>query len=112
MCYQGGLNKKEKEPNHCSIFSISMKLKSSMKLNLLVWSFFSCVKFTFVKYIAGIVSLIFPTGNLKGAFSILRQFLAAENSLKMMKKAFCFNLKALLVLKIFNFLSWSCQEVA
>ena len=70
------------------------------------------MKFTFVKYIASIVFLIFPTGSAKGALSILRQFLAAENLLKMMKKDFYFTLKAHLVLNIFNFLSWSCQEVA
>ena len=36
----------------------------------------------------------------------LRQTLAAESSLKMMKKAFCFTSIALFVLKIFKFLSW------
>ena len=33
----------------------------------------------------------------------LRQFLATESPLKLMKNAFCFNLKALFVLKIFKF---------
>ena len=42
---------------------------------------------------------------IKGAVSGLRQFLANEVSLKMMKKAFYFTSKALSVLKIFNFLS-------
>ena len=41
----------------------------------------------------------------KGAFSSLRQFLATEGPLKMMKNAFQLILKALLVLKIFKFLS-------
>ena len=41
----------------------------------------------------------------KGALSGLRQFLATENPLKMMKNAFYFALKALFVLKIFKFLS-------
>ena len=41
----------------------------------------------------------------KGALSGLRQFLAAESSLKMMKNAFYFTSKALFVLKIFKFLS-------
>ena len=41
----------------------------------------------------------------KGALSGLRQFLATESPLKMMKNAFYFTLKALFVLKIFTFLS-------
>ena len=42
---------------------------------------------------------------VRGALSGLRQFLATESPLKMMKNAFNFNLKALFVLKIFKFLS-------
>ena len=41
----------------------------------------------------------------KAALSGLKQFLAAESPLKMMKNDFCFTSKALLVLKIFKFLS-------
>ena len=41
---------------------------------------------------------------LKGTLSGLRQFLAAESPLKMMKNAFYFTSKALFVLKIFKFL--------
>ena len=40
--------------------------------------------------------------HIKGALSGLRQFLAAENSLKMMKNAY-FISKAVFVLKIFKF---------
>ena len=40
-----------------------------------------------------------------GALSGLRQFLATESPLKIMKNAFYFTSKALFVLKIFNFLS-------
>ena len=43
---------------------------------------------------------------VKGALSGLRQFLATELPLKMMKNAFYVNSKALFVLKIFKFLSW------
>ena len=43
-------------------------------------------------------------GKLKGALSGLRQFLATESPLKMMKNVFYFNSKALFVLKIFKFL--------
>ena len=43
---------------------------------------------------------------IKGALSGLRQFLAIESPLQMMKNAFYFTSKALLVLKIFKFLSW------
>ena len=41
----------------------------------------------------------------KGALSGLRQFLATESPVKMMKNAFYFTLTALFVLKIFKFLS-------
>ena len=44
--------------------------------------------------------------SIKGALLSLRQFLATASPLKMMKTAFYFTLKALLVLKIFKFLSW------
>ena len=42
---------------------------------------------------------------VKGALSGLRQFLAIESPLKMMKNAFYFTSKALFVFKMFNFLS-------
>ena len=42
---------------------------------------------------------------IKGALSSLWQFLAAEIPLKMMKNAFHFTLKALLVFQKFKFLS-------
>ena len=41
----------------------------------------------------------------KGALSGLKQFLATKSPLKMMKNAFYFTSKALLVLVIFKFLS-------
>ena len=43
--------------------------------------------------------------SLKGALSGLRQFLAIESPLKIMKNAFYLSSKALFVLKIFKFLS-------
>ena len=43
--------------------------------------------------------------SFKGALSGLKQFLATESPLKMMKNAFNFTSKALSVLKIFKFLS-------
>ena len=42
---------------------------------------------------------------VKGALSGLRQFLAAESPLKIIRNAFHFTLKALFVLKTFKFLS-------
>ena len=42
---------------------------------------------------------------VKSALSDLKQFMAIESPLKMMKNAFYFTLKALLLLKIFKFLS-------
>ena len=54
--------------------------------------------------------------DIKGALSGLRQFLAFESSLKMMKNAFCFTVKARFVLKHLNFwldflvTFWSCRK--
>ena len=48
----------------------------------------------------------------KGALSGLRQFLATESLLKMMKNAFYFTSKALFVLKIFKCLSWLFGHVS
>ena len=45
--------------------------------------------------------------SIKGALSGLRKFLADESLLKMMKNAFYFTSKALLVLKIYKFLSFA-----
>ena len=42
-------------------------------------------------------------GMFKGAPSDLRQFLATDSPLKMMKNAFYFILKVLFILKIFEF---------
>ena len=42
---------------------------------------------------------------IKGTLSGLRQFLATESPLKLMKNAFYFTLKALFVLKVSKFLS-------
>ena len=49
---------------------------------------------------------------VKGTLSGLRQFLAIERTLKMMKNAFYFTSKALFILKIFKFLSWRLGHVA
>ena len=46
------------------------------------------------------------TRNIKGDLLGLRQFLAIESPLKIMKNVFYFALKALFVLKIFKFLFW------
>ena len=57
--------------------------------------------------------MIFSRKNtFKDALSSLRQFLATESPLKMMKKAFYFTLKALFFLQIFKFLSWLFGHVA
>ena len=45
------------------------------------------------------------SANLKGALSGLRQHLATESPLKMMKNTFYFTSKALFAFKIFKFLS-------
>ena len=51
------------------------------------------------------IPAIFRDFSFKGALSGLREFLATESPLKMMKNAFYFTSKALFVLKIFKFLS-------
>ena len=49
--------------------------------------------------------------SIKDALSSLIQFLETESPLKMMKNAFYVTLKAVLVLMIFNFLSWILGHV-
>ena len=49
---------------------------------------------------------------IKSALSGLRQFLATESPLKMMKNAFYFTSKVLFVLKIFKFLPWLFGDVS
>ena len=49
---------------------------------------------------------------LNDALLGLRQFLAAESALKMMKITFYFTSKVLFVLKMFKFLSWLFSHVA
>ena len=48
---------------------------------------------------------------IKGALSGLKQISLTETSLKMKKNVFYFTLKALLVIKIFKFLSWIFDHV-
>ena len=50
------------------------------------------------------------TAFFKGAFSGLRRFLTTKSPLKLVKKAFCFTLKSLFVLKIFVLTFWSCRK--
>ena len=56
-------------------------------------------------YALSLSHMIIKRLKLKDALSGLRQSLATESPLKMMKNAFYFTLKALFVLKIFKFLS-------
>ena len=51
------------------------------------------------------INSLTSASKVKGALSGLRQFLATESPLKMMKSAFYVTSKALFVLKIFKFLS-------
>ena len=55
-----------------------------------------------------VLSFLFFKGSLSG----LRQFLATESPLKMMKNVFCFIPKALFILKIFKFSSWLFGHVS
>ena len=50
--------------------------------------------------------------NIKGTLSGLRQFLATESPLKVMKNAFLITSKALFILKIFKFLLWLFGHVS
>ena len=52
------------------------------------------------------------SNDFKGALSGLRQFLATERPLKMLKNAFYFTSESLFVLKIFKFLSWLFGHVS
>ena len=63
-------------------------------------------------FFLSLTNLIFADSHLKihpavkGTLSGLRQFLAIESVLKMMKSDFYFTSKVFFVLKIFKFLSW------
>ena len=81
-----------KRLNHRSIFE--------MVLNTLLCSTWSLTKGFLVKINTCMLSIF------KGALSGLRQFLATECPLKMMKNAFYLTPKALFVLKLIKFLSW------
>ena len=59
-----------------------------------------------------VIQNIFRWLLLKGALSSLIKFLANESRLKVMENAFYFILKALFVLKIFEFLSLHFGRVA
>ena len=48
---------------------------------------------------------------IKGALSGLKQISLTETSLEMKKNVFYFTLKALLVIKIFKFLSWIFDHI-
>ena len=56
-------------------------------------------------------SVLYTVNNITGGLSGLRQFLANEIPLEMMKNAFYFTSKALFVLEIFKFLSWFLVHV-
>ena len=59
----------------------------------------------------GLLSCFFIWKHFERALSGLRQLLATEGPLKMINNAFYFTLKALLGLKISNFLSWLFTHV-
>ena len=99
------INSKQEVWKNLKLVSISTKLVYSYVrcfsfcLNFVILSFFICL----------IISLHLSLNLLgahlvNGALSGLRQFLAADSPLKMMKNAFYFTSKALFVLKIFK--SW------
>ena len=81
--------------------------KSNFNYNSKIFSY----KFAFIPFSSCLKNEI-SESNFKGAFSGLRQFLAAEIPLKMMKTVLYFTWKAFLILKIFKFLSWLFGHVA
>ena len=75
-----------------------------------VYYYFALQKKSCHSKLTGILTFLvgiyfFSALRIKGALSGLRQFLAAESPLKVMRNAFYFTSKALFVLKIFKFLS-------
>ena len=59
-----------------------------------------------------LIKLFINNDSFKSALSGLRQFLATENPLKMMKRAFYFNSKTLFILKILKLLFWLSDHVS
>ena len=84
-------------------------IKNLAMLHILKWKKLKCVNIK--KMDAIICYTIEIVQPIKGALSGLKQFLAIQNTLKMLKNAFYFTLKALFVLKIFKLLSWLVGRV-
>ena len=93
------------------IFTHFVILKGCPILYLFGPTFWFYVHNVVVYYFTNLLTSLFRWG-LKGALSDLRQFLATESPLKVMKNIFCFTSKALFVLKIFKFLPWLFCHVA
>ena len=86
------------------IYHCKYKLKTNEVKNLSKKWFAMLVGSHFLKKIKRLVV------DIKGALSRLRQFLATESPLKMMKNTFYFTLKALFVSIVLTF--WSCAKTA
>ena len=80
--------------------------KRSKNIKTRIWKYLISDTITLKIYAWQTANKFQPTNRVKGALSGLRQFLATESPLKMMKNAFYFTSKPLFVLKIFKFLSW------
>ena len=104
-CKENALFKKKKSLG--IMFRSASDFLCRLKLQFILLLFFT----TFIFIISSCFLLEFWNHKFKGALSGLRQFLATESPLKMMKYAFYFTLKALFVLNIFRFFVltfWSC----
>ena len=78
--------------------------KESEKVSVLIWTNFYSFAYTYLRNLLQKFHFTIDAV-LKGALSGLGQFLVAESLLEMIKNAFYFTAKVLLVLKIFQFLS-------
>ena len=80
----------------------SLKLVTGIFFGLRAFRLFNWdISFCHSSWVTGLC-----TNEFNGALSGLKQFLATESPLKMMKNAYWFTWKTLFVLKIFKFLSW------
>ena len=97
--------KKSKQMLHAPVVTLIIVFRNIYQIFRTNFSQITLLKYMLIinQYVASNYLLI--NSLIKGTLSGLRQFLTIESPLKMMKNPFDFTLKALSVLKMFNFLS-------
>ena len=88
-----------------------MKKQTNTEYNALLCHLFYRFDRLLETWVHWVLPVLTANNKFKSALSYLRQFLATESPLKMMKNASYFTLKAPIVLKLFIILSWLYGDV-